>query len=111
MRLDGVHAVIAQRRAIAASDSFVVGKILIGRWIDPPKGNVADAPLGASQDTVRQRRRQGFKEQIAQLHGDFPASGYCGGMPRRHHTAGTGADIYESIKTVIDWDIGIDEAF
>src|SRR5712692_6960086 len=62
MRLDGIQAVIAQRRAIAPSDGFVVSKILIGRWIDPAKGNVADAPLGSSQDTVRQRRRQGFEE-------------------------------------------------
>ena len=62
MRLDCVHAVIAQRRAIPPGDGFVVGKILIGRRIDPAKGNVADAPLGASQDTVRQRLCQGFKE-------------------------------------------------
>src|SRR5215475_11840607 len=55
MRLDGVHAVITQCRAIAPGDGFVIGKILIGRRIDATKGNVADAPLGASQDTVRQR--------------------------------------------------------
>ena len=35
----------------------------------------------------------------------------CGVMPRRHNTAGPGADINESVKTVVDRDIGINEAF
>src|SRR6266567_3571331 len=46
-----------------------------------------------------------------QGHGDFPAGGYCGGMPRRHNTTRTGTNIYESVKTVVDRDIGINEAF
>jgi hypothetical protein len=69
------------------------------------------SPLGPSQDAVRQRLRQGFEEQITQLHGDFPTGGDRGGMPCRHHTPRTGTDINESIKTVVDWDIRIDEAF
>src|SRR2546430_15406446 len=111
MGLHGIHAIVAQCCAIPSSDGFVVGKILISSRIDPPKGDVADAPLGPSQDAVRQRLRQGFEEQVTQLHSDFPTGGDRGRMPCRHHTPRTGTDINESIKTVVDWNIRIDEAF
>jgi hypothetical protein len=78
--------------------------------VHAPERDVAHAAFRARDHAIGQRGGQRLEQEVAELHGDLPARGHRGGVPRVNDRSRPAPDVDQAIETVVHRDVRIDQA-